>query len=93
MPFCTKACCMKVPAMMDCPTTVCCHASGLPSGPSVALSRFAHCGRYQPPCMSSSRVHTTCTGLASRFDNSTASRTKSLAGFARRPNPPPNNCV
>ena len=43
--------------------------------------------------MSSSRVHTVFTGMPAAFATCTASLTKSDAGVARRPNPPPRNWV
>ena len=43
--------------------------------------------------MSSSRVHTTLTGTPAALATVTASTTKSDAGLARRPKPPPRNGV
>src|SRR3984893_862746 len=83
----------SVPAIIDWPTMVCVQAIGFPLAPSPAANRSCHIGRYQPPCMSSSRVHTTFTGALATLATCTASTTKSEAGFARRPNPPPNNVV
>src|ERR1700693_2088421 len=82
-----------VPAIIDWPTIVCVQVIGFPLASSPAANRSCHMGRYQPPCMSSSRVHTTFTGTLASFATCTASTTKSEAGFARRPNPPPNNVV
>src|SRR6202043_2911698 len=78
---------------IDWPTIVWVHSVGLPSASKPATNWSCHMGRYQPPCMSSSRVHTTFTGALATLATCTASTTKSEAGFARRPNPPPNNVV
>ena len=43
--------------------------------------------------MSSSRVQTVFTGTRAALATCTASLTKSEEGVARRPNPPPRNCV
>src|ERR1035438_7337519 len=82
-----------VPAIIDWPTIVCVQAIGLPVASRPAANRSCHIGRYQPPCVSSSRVHTIFTGTLASFATCTASTTKSEAGLARRPNPPPSNVV
>src|SRR6266404_5084992 len=79
--------------MMDWPTMVWVHATGFPCASSPAAKRSCHMGRYQPPARSSSRVHTTLTGALATLATLTASMTKSEAGFARRPKPPPRSVV
>src|SRR2546425_11531870 len=78
---------------MDCPTIVWVHAIGFPPASSPAAKRSCHMGRYQPPARSSSRVQTTLTGALATLATLTASMTKSDAGLARRPKPPPRSVV
>src|ERR1041385_4734839 len=68
-------------------------AIGSPLASSPAEKRSCHFGRYQPPERSSSPVQTTFRGALATFATWTASTTKSEAGFARRPNPPPRYVV
>ena len=83
----------NVPSMMDWPTMVCVHATGLPLASRPAAKWSYHIGRYHPPRRSSSRVQTTFTGTFAALATSVASVTKSDAGLARRPNPPPSSVV
>src|SRR3989449_8193682 len=89
IPFLTANFSNTVPVRIDWPATTWSHATGLPLASTATRTRCTYAGRYQPPRMSSSRVHTTLTGTPAFLATTTASTTKSDWGFARRPNPPP----